>query len=374
MTTLVDEQFALWLAVHADRLDSDASLADELLQRLASSGLFRVGVPESEGGSGGSIGSAIAAVAELAEQSLSAAFVFWAHRAFIECLVRSPNRALVRQLLPALLDGTMAGAPGLSGAMKFLSGLDQLQAQFTAGSQGCVLNGTVPWATNLRKRGFVVALAAGSAGNGDAAVFAVPHDLDGVGREPDMELTALRATNTAAVRLRDVALDDCWLIHPDAKLFLPQLRFAMVGMQCGLGLGLARASVRSAREVIAGAASILLPELGALERSVANYWRKLSTGADAGRFRERPRELIDLRIRMIDLAAAALQLELQAIGGRAYLQGRDSGFARRWRELAFLPIITPTLVQLKTELAQDGTRPVSRQLPVRPRRDGPGRA
>jgi alkylation response protein AidB-like acyl-CoA dehydrogenase len=227
-----------------------------------------------------------------------------------------------------------------------------LQTQFTAGSQGFVLNGIVPWATNLRKQGFVVALAAASAENGDAAVFAVPHALDGVDREPDMALTGLRATNTAAVRLRDVALGDRWLIHPDAKLFLPQLRFALVGMQCGLGLGLARASLRSARQAIAGTASILLPELEALERSIADYWRELSTGAEDGQFGGRPRELLDLRIRMVDLAAAALQLELQAVGGRAYLQGRDNGFARRWRELAFLPIVTPTMVQLKTELAR----------------------
>ena len=27
-------------------------------------------------------------------------------------------------------------------------------------------------------------------------------------------------------------------------------------------------------------------------------------------------------------------------------------FARRWREAAFLPIVTPSLVQLKTELAK----------------------
>jgi alkylation response protein AidB-like acyl-CoA dehydrogenase len=55
---------------------------------------------------------------------------------------------------------------------------------------------------------------------------------------------------------------------------------------------------------------------------------------------------------MVDVAAAAVQLELQALGGRAYLRGEDQGFARRWRELAFLPIVTPTVVQLKTQLAK----------------------
>lgn len=350
--TMLDEQLASWLDAHADSLDRDASQADALLPLLASSHLPKAGVPESEGGSGGPISAAIGVVADLAEHSLSAAFVFWAQRAFIECLLQSPNRPLAEQLLPPLLDGTLAGAPGLSNAMKFLGGFDQLQTQFAAGPRGVLMNGTVQWATNLRKQSFVVALASGNAATGEAAVFAVPHYLEGVERGPDFDLMGLRATNTAAVRLTDVALNDGWQIHPDAKVFLPQVRPAFLGLQCGLGLGLARASLRSARQVIAGSGSILLGELHALESSVTDFWRQLSTGLDDGRLGERPAELLDLRIRMVDVAAAAVQLELQALGGRAYLHGKDHGFARRWRELAFLPIVTPTLVQLKTQLAK----------------------
>jgi len=45
-----------------------------------------------------------------------------------------------------------------------------------------------------------------------------------------------------------------------------------------------------------------------------------------------------------------IQLELQASGGKAYLSEHGAGFARRWRESAFVPIVTPSLVQLRTEL------------------------
>jgi alkylation response protein AidB-like acyl-CoA dehydrogenase len=352
MMTLLDKQLASWLDAHADSLDTDASQADSLLPLLASSHLLRVGVPEAEGGSGGPISASVGAVAALAEHSLSAAFVFWAQRACIECVVRSPNRPLVDRLLPSLLEGSLAGAPGLSNAMKFLSGFDQLQTQFVAGPQGTRLNGTVQWATNLRQQSFVVALAAGDTETGNAAVFLVPHDLDGVAREPDFDLMGLRATNTAAVRLRDVVLDDGWQVHPEAKVFLPQIRPAFLGLQCGLGLGLARASLRSARQALAGSHSVLLHELQTLDGSINELWLQLSTGLDAGRLSERPRELLELRVRMVELAAAAVQLELQALGGRAYLHGQDNGFARRWREAAFLPIVTPTVVQLKAQLAK----------------------
>ena len=59
-----------------------------------------------------------------------------------------------------------------------------------------------------------------------------------------------------------------------------------------------------------------------------------------------------LRLRMVELADAAVRLELQALGGRALLRGRDGGFQRRLREAAFLVVVTPTQVQLKTDLAR----------------------
>ena len=91
-----------------------------MLPRMAMGNLFKVGVPANEGGTGEDPSAAIGVVAGLAEHSLSAAFVFWAQRAFIECLLASPNRTLVRGLLPSLLRGGLAGAPGLSNAMKAL--------------------------------------------------------------------------------------------------------------------------------------------------------------------------------------------------------------------------------------------------------------
>lgn len=351
--SLLDQPLAEWLDAHADSLDQDASQADVLLALLASSGLFRHGVPESAGGTGGPVSASIAAVAALAEHSLSAAFVFWAQRAVIECLLLSPNAELADRLLPSLFDGTLAGAPALSNAMKFLSGLDHLQTRFTAELGGRRLNGAVQWATNLRRRGFVVALAAGNAGTGDASVFMVPHHLEGVAREDDLDLIGLRSTNTAAVRLVNVALDNTCLLHPDAKVFLPQLRPAFLGLQCGLGLGLARASLRSVRQLVAESGSILSGDLMALEASVRGLWDALSTAHDDARPNSPPpSEVLRLRIAMVEIATAAVQLELQALGGRAYLRGNGNGVARRLREAAFLPVVTPTLAQLKADLAK----------------------
>jgi hypothetical protein len=78
----------------------------------------------------------------------------------------------------------------------------------------------------------------------------------------------------------------------------------------------------------------------------------LIAGVRSGRFVTEPWALFEIRIALADAAHQAVQLELQASGGAAYLKPAGSSFARRWREAAFLPIVTPSLVQLKTELAK----------------------
>ena len=348
----MDESLVAWLDGHADNLDADTLHADALPARLAQAGLFAVGVPESEGGDGRALSAAVDVVAGIAEHSLSAAFVYWAQRAVIACLLASPNRDLVHRLVPDLLRGRLAGAPGLSNAMKFLGGLDRLRISGAAGPDGVRLNGTLAWATNLRRQGFVAAIAVGDEHGDNPSVYALPYYVRGVAREADLDLLALRGTNTAALRLDDVALDASWQIHPQARVFLPSIRPAFVGLQCGLGIGLARASLRAARAALDGRPSILSGEIDALDAHIAACRQTLCAGLDDGSLRERPRDLLTLRLRMVDMAAAAVALDLQALGGRALLRAEDGGHARRAREAAFLAVVTPTVAQLKGDLAR----------------------
>jgi alkylation response protein AidB-like acyl-CoA dehydrogenase len=350
VSELLGAGLAAWLDEHAAALDESADSGPELLQLLAARGLFGAGVPEDRGGRGGTTSSAASMVAALAEHSLCAAFVFWAQRAVIECLLLSPNRGLADELLPRLLDGSLAAAPGLSNAMRTLSGFDRLHVQHAPAPGGGTLTGEVAWATNLAPRGIVVVVAAGA--EGPPALYAVPGDAAGVELALTAGLMGLRASRTGSVRLDDVHLSDRWRLHADARAFLPTLRPAFLAFQCGWGVGLARASLRAARRAGEAAPSILAPEIEQLEHALDTYWRDLSEGADGGRLQREPASLFGLRLRMVDLATAAVQLELQALGGRAYLPQQGAAFARRWREAAFLPIVTPSAVQLKTELAR----------------------
>lgn len=347
-----------WLRQHADALDDGSMDAAVVLPQLAAADVLRHGVPVGQGGLPDTdIGDAIEMIAQLAELSVAGAFVAWSQRVFIEYLLRSPNKALAEAWLAPLLKGEQAGATALSNAMKFLSGIESLQIAAREADGAWVLDGRMPWVTNLRPQGFLVA-AAVAAPDGTPAVVALPHGIAGLARSPDLPLLALQSTHTAALDLRGVRMGPEWIIHPDAREYLPQARPAFAGMQCGLSIGLARGALRAAQQAGQGLASrgILGQPLQALETQLHALTAGLIDGVRSGSFVSQPWRLFELRIALAEAAQQAVQLELQASGGAAYLRPAGAGFARRWREAAFLPIVTPSLVQLKTELAKRRAR------------------
>lgn len=344
-------ELTAWLASQADGLDRGTLDSDTLLPVLGQAGLFGIGVPVARGGSGGDVRDAVEAIAAVAERSLTAAFVFWGQRAFIEYLLQSPNEALADRWLKPLLAAQHAGATGLSNAMKFLSGIESLQIEACPQADCWRLNGVLHWVTNLRKAGFIVAAAVSRGDGQPPAIVALDSAWGGVVRSDDLDLVALRGSNTAALRIDGVALSNDHVLHADARAFLPAVRPAFLGLQCGMSIGLARAALRAAAD--SGAARHGLGhEVESLQAALAEAVQALHEGLADGRFKAAAAPLFRLRITLAGLAQQAVEHELMASGGRAYLQSHGADFARRWREAAFVPIVTPSLSQLRTELAR----------------------
>jgi alkylation response protein AidB-like acyl-CoA dehydrogenase len=129
-------ELSVWLEANAGSLDAGAALAAEVLPRLAAGGVLGAGVAEELGGNGGDVTDGVETIAAVSERSLAAGFVFWGHRCYIEYLLQSPNAALRERLFPDLLAGRVAGATGLSNAMKFLTGLEELHVSARPRSDG----------------------------------------------------------------------------------------------------------------------------------------------------------------------------------------------------------------------------------------------
>ncbi|WP_412460052.1 acyl-CoA dehydrogenase family protein [Pseudomonas sp. SC11] len=347
---MLDTAFRHWLDANAEAIDQGQCDPHRVLGHIAESQVLRVGIAPALGGSGGDVTDAVEAIAAIASRSLASAFVCWGQRAFIEYLLHSPNEALRERLLADLLSGELAGATGLSNAMKFLSGIEALQVQARAQADGWILEGRLHWVTNLRQSGFVVA-AAIEAEQGQAPfVMAIPSASVGLERSDDLQLMGLQSSSTAALAFHQVQLDRSWLLHDNAREFLPRVRPAFLALQCGMSIGLARRALDEVREHLQGRGSFLAEAEQVLRERLENTVGELKQGLLDGRFLAQPAALFKLRITLAESAADAVQMELQASGGKAYLTAYGEGFARRWRESAFVPIVTPSLVQLRAEL------------------------
>ncbi|MET0321274.1 MAG: acyl-CoA dehydrogenase family protein [Duganella sp.] len=346
-----------WLARHADALDQSESLADDVMPALAAHGCFRAGVPASLGGTGGAqgnVGDAILGIADVARHSLTASFVYWGQRSFIEYLLQSPNAALRERLLPQLLDGSLAGATGLSNAMKFLSGMEPLQIDAHPDGQGWTLDGKLAWITNLRPQRFVAAAAVAPTDGSPPAVVMFASDAAGVQRSANLQLIALRGSHTAAVRLEHVAVPPENIISSQAPDWLPRVRPAFLGMQCGMSIGLAQASLEAAAKAAntAKGRGQLADDIAATGDALAGHITQLLDGVASGRFVTEAPAMFRLRLGLAELVREAVTLELHAKGGHAYLEAEQDGFARRLRESAFIPVITPSVTQLQAALAK----------------------
>jgi alkylation response protein AidB-like acyl-CoA dehydrogenase len=349
-TAPLPADLAAWLDAAAHSLDTASDGAATVLPRLAGAGLFGIGVPAAWGGLGGDVTDAAKAIAAVSERSLSAGFVFWGQRTFIEYLLQSPNAALREALLPALLTGRRAGATGLSNAMKFLSGFEELQLKASTEGDGLRIDGKLPWVTNLQPEGFDVA-AAVQDDRGGAFVVSLSSDDAGLERSPDLDLMALRATSTAAIKVEGVRVGRARILHGEAHVWLPQVRPAFLGLQCGMSIGLAARALDETRAKLKGGRDILAEPLQEVATELDQLQAKLHGGLRGTLYETEPSHLFRLRIRLADVVSKAVQLELCASGGAAYLSKPGEGVQRRLRESAFIPVVTPSLVQLKAALA-----------------------
>ena len=90
--TFFSEEFINWLDDHADQIDKESCAAgNQLIERIAAGGAFRVGVPEELGGRGGNDTDVIEVLKELAHHSLTASFISWGQRTFIDNVLKSAN-------------------------------------------------------------------------------------------------------------------------------------------------------------------------------------------------------------------------------------------------------------------------------------------
>lgn len=330
-----------WVAARADAVDDHAADPFAVVRRLAGEGLIALGAP----GAPGTLADMVEVLRTLAGRCMASAFVAWSHRMAVEYLSRAGTDWLRRAVLPDLVAGTRPGSTALASAFRDHAGLAELGVTAAVEGSGWVLDGTVPWASNLAPEAVVV-LAAREAG-GRRLLAAVPVATAGFEVRHLTDLLALGATRSGTLTLRAVHIDPDQVLDGDVADFLDGVRPTFLLLQTALCLGLADASL-AAVSTVPRVFRADHTSLVAQHHEVSERLATLAGAADPPDPATRP--FVQLRHDAAEVAIRATHLELRLMGGRAYV--RTSPTARRLREALFLPVQSPTEGQLRWELSQ----------------------
>lgn len=335
-------------AVDAHDLDVRPSLLELGAAGLLGLGLPVDAVPGQRPEDRGTLADQATVVRSLARECTATAFSLWAHRTAVGYLAAWGSEELRRGLLPDLIAGERTAATAMATAFQAALGLRELTVTARPdGAGGFLLDGVIPWASNLFADGAVVVLPARTE-DGHSLIVAITTDQTGVTLLPYPALLALDATASTTIKLAEVHVAATAVLTDRFLDFLADVRPAFLLLQTALCFGLADAALDAAAPRLTGTTEILAEDHEALRATTAQldarFEHRLQVPAPADA------DLVDLRLRASDLAVAATRHEAAATGGAGYLA--TSATARRLREAAFLPIQSPTEAQLRWELSR----------------------
>lgn len=334
-TALVPKALREQIAGRAAAVDGAADDPRRALADLAGAGLLTLGVP----GLPGSVAEMAVVLGEVAEECVATAFCGWGHRMTLEYLAPAGDRRFT-----ALASLGRIGSSAMAGAFKFAAGIEPLAVRARRDGAELVLDGRIPWASNLHADALIV-LAADIDRFGPA-VLTVDATAGGVSVHPATGLLALEATASGTLVFDGARVPADDLLDEPFDRFLTRVRQPFLTLQSGFCLGLARAALDAAAGNLDGLGSLFAAEHADLAAQVQAAAERLAALAD-DRSATR-RELVRLRLDVAALAREAVRIEAAVTGGRGYVAASPT--ARRLREAAFLPVQSPTEAHLRWEL------------------------
>lgn len=335
------EQVIAAAAANAKAVDVNDESPFAVLRSLGQEGLLTLGLD-------GSLAQQAAVVHDLATECTATAFSLWAHRSSIEYL-----HATGHDLPQGMVDGTQPGSTAMAPAFKASAGIGEIPVTLTRAPAGdtWVLNGVIPWASNLYPEGWVVlpALRTDDDGTTQSVIVLTRTASEGISVRPLQDLMALDSTASGILKFQDSPVADDAVLTDDVPGFLITVRGPFLLLQAAFCLGLSGAALESADAALTGVSEVFRPERDAV---MAEYQRVRSALLT---YLQTPRELpfqdvLQLRLDAAILTGEATRLESKVVGGKGY--ALRSATARRAREAAFLPVQSPTESHLRHVLGQ----------------------
>jgi alkylation response protein AidB-like acyl-CoA dehydrogenase len=223
---------------------------------------------------------------------------------------------------------------------------------------GYLVNGNLPWVSNLGPDQYCGAIAAVQNADGSSSkevMFLLRCDAPGVELRECPSFSAMEGTGTYALRLKDYFIGANEIMADPAKPTIARIRGAFVMLQCGMAVGITQGAIDSmwaveaqlghVNEFLEDRPDTLQAELDGL---VARVQTLASTPFEAST--DFFIDVLDARAHGAELCLRAAQSALMHQGARGYLM--SSVVQRRVRESHFVAIVTPAIKHLRKEIAR----------------------
>jgi alkylation response protein AidB-like acyl-CoA dehydrogenase len=343
------------LAELADDIDRRGIYPKSILHRLGELGALKAHMAEP--GKPADYGLAIAAMTEVSRVCGATGFMVWCHAVCGVYMEQSGNPALGGELLARHGNGITLGATGMSNPMKTFAGIETFLLHAKKVEGGYVVNGTLPWVSNLGPDHYFGAVADVVVDDVVAKeiMFMVRCDAPGVELRNCPSFSAMEGTNTWAVRLTNYFVGSDLMIADPVRPFIGRIRAAFILLQTGMGLGVAQGAIDSmwmverqlghVNEFLDDRPDDLQAELDELTARIMDL-AETPFGTD----KQFLIDVLDARAHASELALRAAQSALLHQGARGYLM--TSEVQRRVRESHFVAIVTPAIKHLRKEIAR----------------------
>jgi alkylation response protein AidB-like acyl-CoA dehydrogenase len=342
------------LAGRAYAIDRGAYPVD-LLKQLAATGAMSAHL-EKPDGSPGDYGLAILAMAEAAKVCGATGFMMWCQCVAGLYMQASGNPGLTGERLARHVRGETLGGTGLSNPMKSFAQIEALLLKATPVEGGYVVNGALPWVSNLAPDHYFGAIASVQAdGAAREMMFMLRCDAPGVTLKACPEFSGMEGTGTFSVQCKDLFVGSADIVADPAKPYIARIRGGFVLLQCGIAAGIIQGAIDSMWAVEG--------QLGHVNQFLEDRPAELQAEFDAlaGRIlklAETPFDtstdyfidVLDARAHGAELCLRAANSALMHQGARGYLM--SSEVQRRVREAHFVAIVTPAIKHLRKEIAR----------------------
>ena len=344
------------LAELASDIDRRGVYPKTILQRLGELGALKAHMAGGE--LPGDYALGIQAISEVSRVCGATGFMVWCHAVCGVYMEQSGNPALTGELLTRHNSGTTLGATGMSNPMKTFAGIETFLLHARQAKGGYVVNGTLPWVSNLGPDHYFGAVADVETAEGAAKteiMFLVRCDSPGVELRSCPSFSAMEGTNTWAVRLTDYFVGADQLIADPVRPFIGRIRAAFILLQTGMGLGVAQGAIDSMWKVertLGHVNEFLEDRPDELQAELDDLTARIMALAATpfGSDKEFLIDVLDARAHASELALRAAQSALLHQGARGYLM--SSEVQRRVRESHFVAIVTPAIKHLRKEIAR----------------------